>query len=161
MIRSLIGSLIFTVVMPGAVAGLIPYLIGSRNAPAGGLIGIIGAVLIIIGAAIYFWCLYEFIRARGTPAPIAPTEDMVHRGLYRYVRNPMYLGVLTVIAGQACWFGSWPVAIYGALIFGIVHLFVVSYEEPTLRKSFGESYERYCRNVPRWLPKIRSYSQTK
>ena len=156
MTRALIGSLIFTVIAPGAVAGLIPYLIGSKYAPVGGPLGVIGLILILAGAAIYFWCLVHFIRARGTPAPIAPTEEMVNEGLYRYVRNPMYVGVLTVIAGQALWFGSWAVAIYGATIFLIVHLFVILYEEPTLRRTFGESYERYCREVPRWLPRLRA-----
>lgn len=156
MTRSLIGSLIFTVVVPGAVAGYIPYLVGSQNAAGAdrGLPGILGLIIVGIGAAIYFWCLFDFIRARGTPAPIAPTEEMVHRGLYRYVRNPMYIGVLTVIGGQALWFGSMTVLIYGVTVFMIVHLFVIAYEEPTLKKTFGEAYERYCRDVPRWVPRI-------
>jgi protein-S-isoprenylcysteine O-methyltransferase Ste14 len=162
MTKSLIGSLIFTVVVPGAVAGYIPYLIGAQNAASGerGLAGVAGLALIALalialGAAIYFWCLFDFIRARGTPAPIAPTEEMVHRGLYRFVRNPMYVGVLTTIGGQALWFGSMPVVIYGLTVFIIVHLFVIAYEEPTLRRTFGEVYERYCREVPRWVPRMK------
>lgn len=154
MLKSIIGGAIFTVVMPGMVAGLIPYLLASRDADRGSG-SAAGLVLIALGAAIYFWCLFDFIRARGTPAPIAPTEEMVSRGLYRIIRNPMYVGVLTVIAGQALWFGSWLAVLYGLIVFIAVHLFIIGYEEPTLRRTFGEGYDRYCQRVPRWVPKIR------
>src|SRR5438045_2030067 len=102
-------TLIFTVLVPGTVAGLIPYRILSSAAENGtiaiGGVRYLGMVLIAIGAAIYFWCAWDFTFAgRGTPAPIDPPKHLVSRGLYKYVRNPMYVGVLTLILGQAIWF---------------------------------------------------------
>jgi protein-S-isoprenylcysteine O-methyltransferase Ste14 len=91
----------------------------------------------------------------GTPAPIAPTKILVVKGLYRYVRNPMYSGVALVVAGQAWLFHSVHIAVYLACILVIVNLFVRFYEEPTLKKQFGMEYERYRASVPRWIPKFR------
>ena len=159
MTRAFIGSLIFTVIAPGAVAGYIPYLIATQHSGSLrvelGVAHYFGGLMLALGAAIYVWCVAGFVRAQGTPAPVAPTRELVAGGLYRYVRNPMYVGVLTAISGWAVWFGSGAVAIYGAGIFVLVHLFVIGYEEPTLRRTFGESYERYCRDVPRWIPRLK------
>jgi protein-S-isoprenylcysteine O-methyltransferase Ste14 len=134
----------------------IPYLIlnGNRDLLRAdlGVMRYLGIPLIGLGAATYVWCASDFIRARGTPAPIDPPKEMVAQGLYRVVRNPMYVGVVSALFGEAIFFGSGLLAIYGVIIFGIVHLFVVTYEEPTLRRRFGETYERYCEAVPRWIP---------
>ena len=91
----------------------------------------------------------------GTPAPIAPTKTLVVQGLHRFVRNPMYIGAGFVIAGQAWLFRSLSIAKYLVFFVLAAHLFVVLYEEPKLRKQFGENYERYRAAVPRWMPRVR------
>jgi len=109
-----------------------------------------------VGAAIYLRCAWEFAaRGLGTPAPIAPTKYLVTTALHRFVRNPMYIGVAIAIVGEAIIFHSLHVAIYAALMLLIAHVFVVLYEEPTLQRQFGESYEEYRRQVPRWVPRLR------
>ena len=96
----------------------------------------------------------RFVRqGRGTPAPVAPPERLIANGLYRYVRNPMYIGVLAMIFGQALFLGSRGILLYGLGMALAFHLFVVLYEEPTLRWQFGAEYETYCQRVPRWLPR--------
>ncbi len=108
------------------------------------------------GCAAYLWCVWDFATfGRGTPAPIDAPRRLVVRGLYRHVRNPMYVGVLLVIAGWAILFQSARVLGYGATAALFFHLFVVAVEEPTLRGKFGRSYEQYCRDVGRWVPKVR------
>jgi protein-S-isoprenylcysteine O-methyltransferase Ste14 len=106
---------------------------------------------IALGAAFYCWCAWEFASAgRGTPAPIDPPKLLVARGLYRVVRNPMYVGVLLVLLGESLVFGSWDLLRYAVLVWLCFHLFVVLYEEPALRRKFGASYEDYCQRVWRW-----------
>src|SRR5258708_17299621 len=115
-----------------------------------------GVVCAIMGAAIYFRCAWEFaVRGLGTPTPIAPTKYLVVTGLHRYVRNPMYIGVSLVILGQAALFRAPRVAEYGALCILLADLFILFYEEPTLLRQFGESYEKYRATVPRWIPRFR------
>jgi protein-S-isoprenylcysteine O-methyltransferase Ste14 len=155
-------TLIFTVVVPGSVTVLVPYLLLSA---AGGAPRLelsrpwaLGLVPILLGAGIYFWCAWDFAFAgKGTPAPIDPPRELVARGLYRIVRNPMYVGVLLVVLGEAALFRSAALVIYAALLFVAFHLFVVLYEEPDLRRRFGESYERYRSAVPRWIPRLRGW----
>jgi len=112
-------------------------------------------VLLLIPA---LWVLIDsfvrFARSLGTPAPIAPTERLVVDGWYRYVRNPMYVAVVSIIMGQALLFGSWPAFAWGVMVFVAVHLFVVAYEEPTLSGQFGDEYARYRENVGRWVPRL-------
>ena len=146
-------SLVFTFVLPGTVAVYAPWWIlrGATLAGAGPLRWL-GLVPLALGVAIYVWCVYDFaIAGRGTPAPIDPPKDLVQRGLYRYTRNPMYVGVLSVLAGEAWLFASPALALYAATVATGFHLFVRHYEEPTLRRLFGDAYERYCDAVPRWL----------
>ena len=154
---SLLNTIVFTVVVPGTVAVYIPYRLAHGFAtPEHGPLVWIAAVVIALGAAVYFRCAWEFaVRGLGTPAPIAPTKYLVTTALHRYVRNPMYIGVALAIFGQALLFHSLHVAEYGALMLLIAHCFVVLYEEPTLRRQFGESYEEYKRTVPRWIPKLK------
>ena len=146
-------SILFTVIMPGTVAGYLPWAIAGGAPLAGaGALRWLGVVPLAAGLAVYVWCVADFARAgRGTPAPIDPPQHLVQRGLYRYTRNPMYVGVLSVLAGEAWLYASRPLAAYALSILAGFHLFVVCYEEPTLRRSFGDSYERYCAAVPRWL----------
>jgi protein-S-isoprenylcysteine O-methyltransferase Ste14 len=157
LIVNLLKTIIFTVIVPGTVSILIPYwLLSSRSAPPPanfGSLRFLGVLPILLGASIYLWCAWDFTFAgRGTPAPIDPPKTLVVRGLYRYVRNPMYVGVLAIILGEALLFASPRLFGYAAIVFVCFYLFVVLYEEPTLRRKFGESYEKYCRTVPRWLP---------
>jgi protein-S-isoprenylcysteine O-methyltransferase Ste14 len=111
-------------------------------------------VLGIAGFAIYLWCAFDFARAAGTPAPIDPPRELVARGLYRYSRNPMYVGVLSMVAAQALAIASWATLLYAAALFLAFHSFVVLYEEPTLSESFGAAYQRYRESVPRWIPRV-------
>jgi len=134
----------------------IPYLLmGEVPAPELGPLAVFGLLVIGAGASIYFRCAWEFsVRGLGTPAPIAPTKFLVVGGLHRYVRNPMYLGVALVIVGEAALFRAPHLAEYAALMLLIAHLFVIFYEEPTLHRQFGDSYDEYRRAVPRWIPRI-------
>jgi protein-S-isoprenylcysteine O-methyltransferase Ste14 len=150
-------SLIFTILVPGTVAVLIPYLIVSRGGTS--LVGpwtplhFLSLVPMIAGAAILVLCIWDFAaKGRGTLAPIDPPRQLVVQGVYRYVRNPMYLGVLVLLLGQAAFFQSIALLQYTLVWFVIVNLMVVLYEEPSLRRRFGDSYERYTRSVHRWLP---------
>ncbi len=152
----LIKTIIFTFLVPGTVTILIPYwLLSSTSAPPVplGVFRYFGVLPILIGAAIYFWCAWDFTFAgRGTPAPIDPPKELVVRGLYRYVRNPMYVGILSILLGEAVLFASRRLFEYTAVVFISFFLVVVLYEEPALRHKFGESYRRYCKSVPRWIP---------
>lgn len=118
-----------------------------------GLPGIAGMVVAGVGALLALWCVFTFaIVGRGTPAPFDPPRRLVVRGPYRFVRNPMYIGAALVLAGAALFYGSLTVLGYTALFLAITHVFVVSYEEPTLSRLFGEEYDEYRRRVRRWWP---------
>lgn len=148
-------TLLFTVLVPGTVVGLVPHWIRAATgaAPAGTLLRALALLIALAGIAIYLWCALDFARAAGTPAPIDPPRELVARGLYRYSRNPMYVGVLSLIAAQALFFASPGTLLYAALLFLLFHSFVVLYEEPTLARSFGAAYQRYRASVPRWIPR--------
>ena len=149
-------SLLFAILIPGTVAVLIPYIIVSG---AGAITGprtplqLLSLVTMVVGAAILIWCIWDFAsRGRGTLAPVDPPTKLVVQGPYRYVRNPMYLGVLLLLLGETAYFRSITLLLYTIVWFIIVNLVVLLYEEPALRGRFGEAYERYTRSVPRWLP---------
>jgi protein-S-isoprenylcysteine O-methyltransferase Ste14 len=156
-IGPILNTALFTIFVPGTVAIYIPSrLLGGFSRPESGVLTWLGTVCIVLGAAVYFRCAWEFaVRGLGTPAPIAPTKFLVTTALHRYVRNPMYIGVASVILGAAAIFRALHLVEYAALMLLIAHLFVVFYEEPTLRRQFGGSYEKYRRSVPRWIPRIR------
>jgi len=150
------NTILFTIFVPGTVAILIPRWLTSRNRwPENGPLTWIGGVMFVSGAAIYFRCAWEFaVRGLGPPAPIAPTKFLVTTALHRYVRNPMYLGVALAILGEAVLFRSLHLVKYAAAMLMIAHVFVVLYEEPSLRRQFGDSYEEYRCRVPRWIPRL-------
>jgi protein-S-isoprenylcysteine O-methyltransferase Ste14 len=156
-IAAVAKTLIFTVFVPGTVAGYLPWRVRQDAAHISGPAEWAAITIITLGIAIYihtaFWGFA--LVGGGTPAPIAPTKILVVKGLHRFVRNPMYIGVALVVAGQAWLFHSLSTAIYLACILTIIHLFVLFYEEPTLKKQFGEEYDRYRASVPRWIPKFR------
>jgi len=156
-IRAIAETLIFTVFVPGTVAGYVPWRLRQGAAPVTGPGKWVAFAIIAIGVAIYLYTAFWgfALIGGGTPAPIAPTKILVVRGLHRFVRNPMYVGVALVIGGQAWLFHSVHIAIYTVCMLLVAHLFVLVYEEPTLHRQFGEEYDRYCAAVPRWIPKFK------
>ena len=154
--RLLLKNVLFTLVVPGTVAVYVPLLIAGDRAPVSGLLFFLALTLLGAGSAIYAWCVWDFAAfGRGTPAPIDAPIRLVVRGLYRYVRNPMYVGVLTAILGWAAMFGATTLLTYAFCVWIFVHLFVVFYEERRLRRQFGAEYHHYCARVGRWLPRFR------
>ena len=149
-------TILFSILVPGTVAILIPrWLLGGFYLPENAPLSWLGIGLIGFGSAVYFRCAWEFaVRGLGTPAPIAPTRFLVTTALHRRVRNPMYIGVALVILGEAALFRSLHLVLYAAVMLGTAHLFVIFYEEPTLRRQFGKSYDEYFGSVPRWIPKL-------
>jgi len=152
------GSAVFFVLAPGIVAGLAPWWISRRGANTHSLgwpLQSLGAVLIAGGLWVLLDSFVHFaLQGLGTPAPIFPTRHLVVTGFYRSVRNPMYIAVVAVILGQSLVLGSVRVLGYGPLVWLAFHLFVTAYEEPTLRKKYGNEYETFCSNVPRWIPRL-------
>ena len=147
-------ALFFVVLLPGTIAFLVPISIGARAGGDPGALRALGVVLQVVGTCILLWCVRDFaVRGRGTLAPVDPPKELVAVGLYRWVRNPMYVGVVTILIGHALFFASGALWLYAAAVFTGFHLFVTLYEEPALSALFGESYARYRASVPRWVPR--------
>jgi protein-S-isoprenylcysteine O-methyltransferase Ste14 len=151
-------NLLFTVIVPGAVTVLLPRTIlehwpaPEAAVPSAMRAGGLGAVL--AGASLYASALATFALAgRGTPAPVDPPRCLVVSGPYRWMRNPMYVGVILLLAGEALYFAAPPLAVYAVGCFAAFHSFVVLYEEPHLRRRFGAAYVAYGASVPRWVPR--------
>ena len=163
---AILGSAIFLVIAPGIVAGYVPWRI-CRWHLAAPLLGssslrLVGVLLITAGASVLLDSFVRFaLQGLGTPAPIFPTRHLVVSGLYRYVRNPMYVAVVSLILGQGLFFGSVRVLEYGIAVWVGFYLFVLIYEEPTLRKSYGPEYEEFCASVPRWIPNLRPWRRNR
>jgi len=156
---AIVGSAVFLVIAPGFVAGLVPWWISHwRMEPSflgWTLFRLAGAGLVALGLVGLLDSFARFaLQGIGTPAPVFPTRHLVVTGLYRYVRNPMYVAVASAILGQALLFGNGRLLEYGAIVWLLFHLFVLLYEEPVLRASFGDEYERFCAEVPRWIPRL-------
>jgi len=156
---AILGSALFFVLAPGTVAGLIPWWITRWEFRQPFLdleaIRVVGILLIVAGAPGLVDSFARFaLQGLGTPAPIAPTENLMVTGLYRYVRNPKYVAVVVVILGQAVLFGDWRLIVYAMLVWLGFHAFVVGYEEPTLARRFGTRYDVFRANVPRWIPRL-------
>jgi protein-S-isoprenylcysteine O-methyltransferase Ste14 len=161
--QALIGSSIFFALAPGMVAGLLPWWItGWRMLPVWPSVRTIGALFTAAGAAFLLHAFARFVtEGRGTPAPVAPTEHLVTGGVYRYVRNPMYLSVLAAIFGQALLFGQPALLVYGVMVGAAVVSFVLAYEEPVLSRRYGAEYAAYKAAVPGWLPRLTPWDRTK
>jgi|HubBroStandDraft_1064217.scaffolds.fasta_scaffold528447_1 protein-S-isoprenylcysteine O-methyltransferase Ste14 len=158
-VLAIVGSSVFLVIAPGFVAGLAPWWISHwrLEAPLLGtaLFRFVGGALIALGLVGLLDSFGRFaLQGLGTPAPVFPTRHLVITGLYRYVRNPMYVAVVSTIIGQALVFGNVKLLEYGGLVWLLFHLFVLAYEEPTLRSSFGPEYKLFCTEVPRWMPRL-------
>jgi protein-S-isoprenylcysteine O-methyltransferase Ste14 len=151
-----LGSVVFLLVTPGTVCGLLPLLITGWRRPDDPVPWVdgFGWLLVLTGAAVLVHAFVAFAwHGRGTPAPVAPTERLVVQGAYRYVRNPMYVAVLAIVLGQVLLFASWGLFAYLVVLAGTVDAFVHAYEEPTLREAYGPAYDEFCEQVPRWRPR--------
>lgn len=150
------GSALFFAVAPGVVAGVIPWLLtGWRFAPIWNPLRAFGGALTIAAGLVLVSAFVRFvIEGVGTPAPVAPTQHLVVGGLYRYVRNPMYLAVVTAIVGQGLLFGQLGLFLYAGIVGAAMVAFVVLYEEPYLAERFGAEYDEYRRAVPGWWPRL-------
>jgi protein-S-isoprenylcysteine O-methyltransferase Ste14 len=156
---AIVGSAVFLVIAPGFVAGLVPWWISRwrLETPFFGtpLVRFAGGMLVMLGIIGLLDSFVRFaVQGMGTPAPVFPTRHLVVTGLYRYVRNPMYVAVVSTILGQGLILGNVTLVEYGALVWLLFHLFVMVYEEPTLRSSFGSEYKLFCTEVPRWIPRF-------
>jgi protein-S-isoprenylcysteine O-methyltransferase Ste14 len=161
-IQAALGSGLFLIAAPGVMAGLIPWLLTDWDSTDPGLIlVVVGAILIVAGVVVVVLAFARFVlEGRGTPAPVAPTDTLVVGGLYRYVRNPMYVAVGSIIVGQALLLGQWGLLVWAAIFWAAVAAFVYGYEEPTLSAQYGQQYADYKRAVPAWIPRLRPWRGT-
>ncbi|UVK41086.1 isoprenylcysteine carboxylmethyltransferase family protein [Mesorhizobium sp. AR10] len=156
--QAIAGSALFFIAAPGVVAGVVPWLLTDRYRlplSSGPGFVLVGWILVVTAAALLLHAFARFaLEGMGTPAPVAPTQRLVVGGIYRHVRNPMYVAVLSIILGQAVLFSSWAVVLYAAIAATAMVSFVKLYEEPTLARRYGAEYEAYRRAVPGWLPRL-------
>jgi protein-S-isoprenylcysteine O-methyltransferase Ste14 len=154
-----LGSSAFLVLAPGTMGGLVPFVLTgwvTHDPPM--VVFTLGALLLAGGAAVLLHAFARFVmEGAGTPAPVAPTERLVVGGLYRHVRNPMYLAVTATIVGQALLLGQYWLFVYAALFLATTMAFVTLYEEPTLRQQFDAQYDAYRSAVPGWWPRLRAW----
>ena len=159
LVAAALGTIAFVALVPGTALVLVPYLLtGWHLEPP--LLGWsatrwLGVALLVLSLPVFVLFNLRFVvEGHGTPAPVAPPERLVVGGPFRWVRNPGYAAGIALLIGQALLFGSPPALVYaGGIALGF-HLFVIFYEEPTLRRRFGADYEAYCRAVPRWIPRL-------
>lgn len=157
MISLFIRNLIFTMLQPGLVAGLIPlwitgFSINNIFDQVWQLHHYTGAIVFFIGFVIMLLCIIRFaVKGRGTLSPVDPTKKLVLSGLYHFSRNPMYVGVVLILIGEAIFFQSVALWMYSLFVFITFHMFIILVEEPRLRKDFGEDYKKYCKKVRRWI----------
>jgi protein-S-isoprenylcysteine O-methyltransferase Ste14 len=155
-----VGSVVFFVIAPGVVVGLIPWWLTDWQVRSAWPtpIRLVGAALVVVGVVVLVEAFARFVvEGLGTPSPVAPTERLVVGGLYRYVRNPMYVVVVATIVGQAIWFGRPVLLGYALVIWAAVASFVRWYEEPHLTERFGADYRAYRSAVPAWFPRRRPW----
>jgi protein-S-isoprenylcysteine O-methyltransferase Ste14 len=155
-----IGSAVFFAAAPGVVVGLVPWRLTGWDLRFDWPLAlrVAGLVLLVLGVAGLVQAFVRFVvEGLGTPSPVAPTERLVVGGWYRYVRNPMYVAVVTAIVGQALWFGQPVLLGYAALVWAVVAAFVRWYEEPNLIRRFGDDYRAYRAAVPGWIPRLRPW----
>jgi protein-S-isoprenylcysteine O-methyltransferase Ste14 len=157
-----IGTAAFFVAAPGTFVGLVPWLITGwrlrEPLPSWTVAQALGIVLICAGLVPTVHAFAQFAKAGGTPMPLAPTQHLVVTGFNRYVRNPMYVGLLVVLVGEALLLGQFSLLLYAAVMWGVTAAFVHWYEEPTLNRQFGTEYVAYQRAVPAWRPRLRPWA---
>jgi len=151
-------SLFWAAALPGIVAGYVPWRyfgLGQVALAWRDPFQLLGILLAVLGVGLLATCIWEFARrGRGTLAPVDPPRELVVQGLYRFVRNPMYFSVATILLGELLIVRTAALALYCGCWLALVNLFVIGYEEPALRRQFGESYERYTKRVGRWIPRL-------
>lgn len=156
-----VRSLLWTILLPGVVAGYVPWRffgLGAARVDTVGAAEVAAFLSIGLGALRLAACIVEFARSgRGTLSPVDPPRRLVVRGLYRYVRNPMYLSVTAIVLGEALLTKSAALAVYWIIWFAAANVFVLAYEEPALRRRFGAPYDEYVRHVGRWVPTLRRH----
>jgi len=147
-------SLLYLIFEAGVFVLYIPLkLLRSGPRLETGIVSFLAIPVWLIGSLIILRCFWDFAsRGRGTPVPTDPPRELVLTGFYRYVRNPIYVGVMLIFLGHFLWFGYWKLLLYALVSFLGVHLFILLYEEPVLKKKFGLAYEEYLQRVPRWIP---------
>ena len=148
-------SLFFLILVPGLLIGYFPYRISTSDTEliTLGVFSYLAYPLLLIGWTAMLWCFWNFlVNGKGTPAPMDPPKELVAVGLYRFVRNPMYVAGIIALLGWILWSPSLPLIVAPLIFFVAAHLFVIIYEEPTLKKKFGAAYEEYFKKVPRWIP---------
>jgi protein-S-isoprenylcysteine O-methyltransferase Ste14 len=158
-LSAIVGTVVFLVLAPGLVVGLVPWALLGWHArpsyPGSATVRVLGLLAIVVGAGIVLDSFARFaLQGSGTPAPIYPTDRLIVTGLYRHVRNPMYVGVVAVIGGEVLWFGRLGWFVYGVIVWLAFHLFILFYEEPTLHRTYGAQFATYCANVRRWWPRL-------
>ena len=154
-----IKTFLWSIFVPGTVTLVVPYFLLSSRANhfdfQFSYLRLLGLLPIVAGVVLYVWCAWDFtFIGKGTPAPFDPPKELVVKGPYRYVRNPMYIFVGLALVGEAIVFTSMRVAIFAVVALAFFHVWVLVYEEPTLRRKFGEAYKQYCQRVSRWLPGV-------
>ncbi len=154
---SALKSLLWLILVAGLGAGYVPFALLPKSPQVEtGFFAYLAFPLWLLGGVIVLWCFWDFtFKGHGTPNPSVPPKELVTTGLYRYIRNPIYVGTLTIIIGHFLWFKTIWMLAYSVVVFLVFHLFVALYEEPTLKEKFGMTYENYCKSVPRWIPKIK------
>jgi len=160
-IGPLLKTLLFGILVPGSVLLLVPFLLLHKNVPwPASWMNWLALAPCVVGALILLRCGWDFaVVGLGTPAPIDPPKSLVVSGFYRYVRNPMYVGVALVLLSESWLFNSPRLLVYALAVALCFHLFTIGYEEPALKKKFGVSYQAYCQAVPRWIPRLTPWSQ--
>jgi protein-S-isoprenylcysteine O-methyltransferase Ste14 len=158
-----VGSAAFFVAAPGTVAGLVPWLLTwweMRDPMPGWIVArVLGVLLIAAGLVVVVHAFYRFVvEGLGTPLPAAAPKHLVIGGVYRYVRNPMYVALLGVVLGQALLLAQWNLVVYAAIMWAVTASFVRFYEEPHLLREFGADYNIYRHAVPAWLPRLRPWT---
>lgn len=153
-------QILMVILVPGTVAGLLPYLLlrayGSQPSEYAGLLAVVGGLLLAAGLGLLLWCVWLFARVgRGTLAPWDPTRELVAAGPYAYVRNPMISGVIAALVGEALLFRSPAIGWLALGGFVLNHFYFIYSEEPGLEARFGAAYRDYKARVPRWLPRLR------
>ena len=151
-----VGTVVFAALVPGTVLGVLPYHLAGRRLPAfdGSAPGqALGLALVAAGGPLVADSFVRFAKAAGTPAPTFETEELVVDGLYKHVRNPQYVGVVATLLGESLLYRSRRVFVYAVSAWLSFHVWVVIYEEPRLRRRFGNAYERYTTTTPRWVPR--------
>jgi protein-S-isoprenylcysteine O-methyltransferase Ste14 len=153
---AILGTVLFFLAAPGIVAGVVPWWISRWRFGWGWLpLRIAGGALAAAGLIVLLVSFADFaLKGLGTPAPVFPTRHLVVAGFYHYVRNSMYVAVVSIIFGQSLIFGNLPLLKYGAIVWLFFHLFVLAYEEPVLRAKYGDEYDRFRSSVPRWIPRL-------